>query len=60
MAGKQPKPKPKPKPNRYGSRSMSSRANNTISNPAPKPNSTPVTGTCQAEIEQDPVPKGNL
>ena len=58
-AGKQPKPKPKPKPNRYGSRSISSRANNTISNPVPKPNPTPVTGTCQAEIEQDPVPKGN-
>ena len=59
-AGKQTKPKPKPKPNRYGSRSISSRANNAISNPVPKVNPTPVTGTCQAEIEQDPVPKGSL
>ena len=59
-AVKQPKPKPKPKPNRYGSRSISSRANNAISNPVPKVNPTPVTGTCQAEIEQDPVPKGSL
>ena len=58
-AAKQPKPKPKPKPNRYWSRSISSRSNSTTSNPAPEPNPTPVTGTCQAEIEQDPVPKGN-
>ena len=57
--GKQPKPKPKPKPSRYGSRSISSRANKTISEPAPKSNPTQVTGTCQSEIEQDPVPKGN-
>ena len=59
-AGKQPKPNPKPKPSRYGSRSISSRANKTISEPAPKSNSTQVTGTCQSEIEQDPVPKSNL
>ena len=59
-AGKEPKPKPKPKPNRYGSRSISSRPNNTISEPAPKSNPTQVTGTCQTEIEQDPVPKRNL
>ena len=58
-AGKQPKPKPKPKPNRYGSRSINNRANNTISEPVPKSNATQVTGTCQTEIEQDPVPKGN-
>ena len=59
-AGKQPKPNPKPKPSRYGSRSISSRANKTISEPAPKSNSTQVMGTCQNEIEQAPVPKGNL
>ena len=59
-AGKQPKPNPKPKPSRYGSRSISSRANETISEPAPKSNSTQVTGTCQSEIEQDPAPKSNL
>ena len=35
-AGKQSKPKPKPKPSRYGSRSISSRANKTMSEPAPK------------------------
>ena len=59
-AGKQSKPKPKPKPSRYGSRSISNRANDAISEPAPKPNPTKVTGTCQTEIEQDPVPKSNL
>ena len=58
--GKQPKPQPKPKPNRYGSRSISGRANKTVSEPAPKSYPTQVTGTCQAEIEQDPVPKSNL
>ena len=58
-AGKQPKPKPKSKPSRYGSRSISSRANNATSKPATKSNPTQVTGTCQAEIEEDPVPKSN-
>ena len=54
--GKQPKPIPKSKPNVSGSRSINSRANKTIPNPPQKP----VTGTCQTEIEQDPVPKGSL
>ena len=61
-AGKQPKPRPKAKPNLYGSRSRSinSRANTTNPKNATKPNLKPVTGTCQAEIEQDPVPKSNF
>ena len=61
-AGKQPKPRPKAKPNLYGSRSRSlnSRANTTKNNNATKPNPKPVFGKCQAEIEQDPVPKSNL
>lgn len=61
-AGKQPKPRPKAKPNLFGarSRSLNSRANTTKLNNATKPNGKPVTGICQVEIEQDPVPKSNL
>ena len=61
-AGKQPKPRPKAKPNLYGSRSRSlnSRANTTKNNNGTKPNAKQVFGKCQAEIEQDPVPKSNL
>ena len=59
IVGRQPKPRPKSKPNVFGSRSINSRANKTIPNPPQKPNLIPVTGICQTEIEQDPVPKSN-
>ena len=58
--GKKPKPRPKSKPNAFGSRSINSRSNKTMPSPSQKPNLIPVTGICQTEIEQDPVPKGNL
>ena len=58
--GKQPKPRPKSKPNTFGSRSINSRSNKTIPNPQQKPNLIPLTGMCQTEIEQDPVPKSNF
>ena len=57
QAGKQPKPIPKAKPNLYGSRSIISRANAKKPKVPPKPATKPVMGTCQAEVEQDPVPK---
>ena len=65
--GTQPKPRPKPKPNRYGSRSINSRSKRNIRSRIPTPIQKPTgtrpktkgTGTCQAEIEQDPVPIGN-
>ena len=57
--GSKPKPVPKPKPAKnYGSRSLSknpSKSKNGTKPAAPKP----VYGTCQNEIEQDPVPKSN-
>ena len=58
--GKQPKPRPKSKPNTFGSRSINSRSNKTIPNPQQQPNLIPLTGMCQTEIEQDPVPKSNF
>ena len=58
--GKQPKPRPKSKPNAFGARSINSRSSKTIPNPQQKPNLIPLTGICQTEIEQDPVPKSNF
>ena len=58
--GSNPNPDPKPKPpNKYGSRSLKSSANKA-DNRTKAAVSIPVFGTCQNEIEQDPVPKGKL
>ena len=56
--GSKPNPDPKPKPpNKYRSRSLKSFAKNA-DNRSKTGVSIPVFGTCQNEIEQDPVPKG--
>ena len=56
--GSKPNPDPKPKPpNKYGSRSLKSSANKA-DNRTKTAVSISEFGTCQNEIEQDPVPKG--
>ena len=56
--GSKPNPIPKPKPLKiYGSRSLKN-STNRPNNGTQAAYSIPVYGTCQNEIEQDPVPKG--